>query len=202
MKKNYFPSLLKYYFLIQKRKQTQGFSFIEVLVAITVLSIAFAVNLQFLLALKIQNLEQKTTMGAVSLTKEILDGLRYDWRKDVDTSSVFKQTRSATTPIVTTPINNTGTTEFTLSDDRAKDFGGYKYKVVINICSNEPTVTDDVVSNCLSTSEDIKYVVVQIKNKKLEELKYDSTTKAETFKTSEQVYLTTSATIIPLQQSK
>jgi prepilin-type N-terminal cleavage/methylation domain-containing protein len=204
MKKNDFPSLLKYYFLIQKRKQPQGFSFVEVLVAMTILSLAFAINLQFLLTLKIQNLEQKNTMGAVSLTKEILDELRYDWKENFDTVPIFKQTRPTTTPIVTQTINNLGRTEFTISDDRAKDFGGYKYKVVIDVCSNklpddvvvDPDDPDDVVdtSTCQQTaSENTRTIIVQIKNKKLKEITYDSA------KTSEQVYLATSATFTKLQ---
>ncbi|WP_083879522.1 type IV pilus modification PilV family protein [Geminocystis herdmanii] len=144
MTKPNFSSQLKYYLLTHKKKPPEGFSLVEIMVAMTILSIAFAINLQFLLLLRIQNLEQKVVTGAVSLSREILEGTRARWNTTVETIPQFRQTPTSVTPIVTTNLNNPGTTTFALSEGRRKDFGGYKYNVVVNICSNEdPTIIDD-----------------------------------------------------------
>ncbi|MBL1209877.1 prepilin-type N-terminal cleavage/methylation domain-containing protein [Geminocystis sp. GBBB08] len=201
MNKHYFSSQLQYYLLTRKKKPPEGFSFIETMVAMTILSIAFAVNLQFLLLLKVENLDQKITIGAVSLSKEILEGIRYDFKDDLNATPQFIQTSTLTIPtpttIVKTNINRIGTTTFQLSDDRKNDFGGYKYKVVINICSNDdPNITNNVVSNCLTnTASNIRYIIVQIKNPKV--IKYeDNKTTAD----QEYVYYTAQTIFTTLQK--
>lgn len=155
MTKHYFLPQLKYHLVTQKKKQQQGFSFIETMVAMTILSIAFAMNLQFLVLLKIENINQEIKTGAVSLSKEILDGLRYQFRDNFTSTLKFRNTT----------INNTGATTFQLTDTEKTDFGGYKYKVTVNICLDKPTIdpTTKSVTSCTTTgTANNRYMVLQI----------------------------------------
>lgn len=196
MNKPYFHTKLKYYLLTNKKKPPEGFSFIEVIIAMIILSIAFAINLQFLLLLKVQNLESKITTGAVSVSKEIIEGIRYNFRENLNTTPTFRQTPTLTTPIVNTTINNMGPTTFELSDARKADFGGYKYKVVVNICSNEPTITNNVVDNCqTNAASNTRTIVVQVKNPKV-----ISSNNNETI-TEERIYYTAQTTFTALQRT-
>ncbi|BAQ60595.1 hypothetical protein GM3708_1001 [Geminocystis sp. NIES-3708] len=192
MTKHNFFSQLKYYFFTHKKKSPEGFSFIETIVAMTILSIAFAINLQFLLMLKVQNLEQKITTGAVSLSKEILEGIRYDFRETFDTIPKFR----------TKTINKLGSTIFQLTDNEKKDFGGYKYKVVVTICSNEyPAINNNnVISNCGSNAaSNIRSIIIQVTHPKIIKYTYDKNTGQSTSTTSEQVYYTAQAAFTRLK---
>jgi prepilin-type N-terminal cleavage/methylation domain-containing protein len=198
-----FSSRLKYYLLRVKNKPSEGFSLIEIMVAMTMLSLAFAVNLQFLLLLKVQNLDQELTAGAVSITKEILEGSRARWKLgSVAETPRFRQTPTSVTPIVNQPLSNPGTTTFSLSDARKQDFGGYKYNIVVNICTNEnPTITDGVVSNCQSnSSSDNRTVIVQVKHPKLLKYEYNKSTGKTKAITREDIIHSDQATFTKLQQ--
>lgn len=197
MTKQIFSSKLKYYLFTLKNPPSQGFSLIEIMVAMTILSIAFAINLQFLLLLQIQNLEQKVTTGAVSLTKEILEGTRAKWIDSVGIIPQFRQTPISVTPVINRALKNPGQTTFLLSEARKKDFGGYQYRVVVNICTNEaPDISDDgVVSNCQSNlSSDNRTVIVQVKHPKLIKYEYDANTKQDKATTEEVIFHTERAT--------
>lgn len=197
MNKPYFHTKLKYYLLTNKKKPPEGFSFIEVIIAMIILSIAFAINLQFLLLLKVENLEAKITTGAVSVSKEIIEGIRYNFRENLNTTPTFRQTPTLTTPIVRTTINNMGETTFELSEARKADFGGHKYKVVVNICSNEPTITNNVVDNCqTNAASNTRTIVVQVKNPKV-----ISSNNNETITDEEHVYYTAQTTFTALQRT-
>jgi prepilin-type N-terminal cleavage/methylation domain-containing protein len=202
MTKKNFSSRLKYYLLTVKNKSREGFSLIEVIVAMAVLSLAFAVNLQFLLLLKIQNLDKEVTTGAVSITKEILEGSRARWKFNLTDIPRFRQTPTSVTPIVDQPLNNPGTTTFTLSDARKQDFGGYKYNIVVNICTNEdPTITDGVVSDCQSsTPSDNRTVIVQVKHPKIMKYENNKSTGQITATRQEAIFYTEKATFTKLQE--
>lgn len=195
--------LLKYYSLVYNKKPPEGFSLMEIMVAMAILSIAFAINLQFLLVLQIQNLEQKITTGAVSLTREILETSRATWLDNVTEKPKFRQTPVSMSPITTQEINNPGTTTFELSDARKKDFGGYKYNVIVNVCSNQdPTITNNVISNCSSdASSDIRTIIVQVKHLKLSQSGYDETTKQTKNTFTEQFVNTDRATFVSLRNN-
>ncbi|BAQ64565.1 type II secretion system protein [Geminocystis sp. NIES-3709] len=142
--KNYFIDKLKYYFLTRKKDREKGFSFLESLTAILVLSIAFAVNLQFLVVLKIQNLKQEVQTGAVSVSKEILDDLRYRLSNNLGTVASGK-----------TEITN-------------RSSFGYSYDADVYVCNNEPTIdAQNTVTACpTATGSNIRYIVVQVLDKK------------------------------------
>jgi prepilin-type N-terminal cleavage/methylation domain-containing protein len=197
-----FSSRLKYYLLTVKNKPPQGFSLIEIMVAMAVLSIAFAVNLQFLLLLKVQNLDQQVKTGAVSITKEILEGSRARWKLgDVTPIPNFRQTPTSVTPIVNRPLKNPGETTFLLSEARRKDFGGYKYRVVVNICTNtDVDIIDNAISNCQSNlPSDNRTVIVQVKHPKLIKYEYDNVAKTNRSTTREEIFYTEKATFTKLQ---
>lgn len=207
MNKPYFHTKLKYYLLTNKKKPPEGFSFIEVIIAMIILSIAFAINLQFLLLLKVENLEAKITTGAVSVSKEIIEGIRYNFRENLNTTPTFRQTPTLTTPIVNTTINNMGSTTFELSDARKADFGGYKYTVVVNICSNDDIQFEDndgdnnkEVTNCqTNTASNTRTIVVQVKNPKVISSNNNETIN-ETI-TEERIYYTAQTTFTALQRT-
>lgn len=156
MIKHYFPSQLKYYLLTQKKKPPEGFSFVETIVAMTILSIAFAINLQFLVLLKIENLNQEIKTSAVSLSKEILDGLRYELKSNLDNQNIKFRNR-------TTFFTNPGLTQLDLTDVEKKDFGGYGYKTKVYICKDQPTIDSANNVTCTNTAaKDIRHIVVQI----------------------------------------
>lgn len=143
MKKNYLTHKLKYYLLNQIKNREKGFSFLENIVAILILSIAFALNLQFLVFLKIQNLKQEIQTGAVSLSKEIMEDLRYQLSNNLGAVTSGK-----------TQILN-------------KNSFGYTYNADIYVCNQEPTLNpQNTVTNCpTSTASNVRYIVVQILDK-------------------------------------
>ncbi|MGI0480207.1 type IV pilus modification PilV family protein [Geminocystis sp. CENA526] len=143
MMKNYRLKKLKYPVLSKKKNLEGGFSFLESIVAILVLSMAFAFNLQFLVFLKIENLKQEIQTGAVSLSKEILDDIRYRLSNNIGGVTSGK-----------TQILN-------------KNSFGYDYNADIYVCHTEPTLdAQNTVTTCPTTTDsNIRYIVVQILDK-------------------------------------
>ena len=137
------------WWLRQKIDADGGFSLTEALVAIIVLAIAFTVNLQFLVTLKIKNLEQEIETAAVSLSKEIMDDIRYKLQTDLNN---YTQGLSQPPPF-----------------ERA----GYQFNADVYVCTSEPTIASDQTVTCISGgTTDIRYIVVQVidggrKNEKL-----------------------------------
>ena len=137
-------SKLKHYLLSDIGGPEGGFSFLESLAAILVLSIAFALNLQFVVLVKIANLKQELQTGAVSVSKEILDDARYKLRENLDAIAA-------------------GKTEIT---DR--NSSGYTYNADLYVCKDEPIIdTQNTVTSCPNgTESNIRYIVVQILDQK------------------------------------
>ena len=147
----------------------QGFTLLESLAATIILTIAFTLNLQFILALKVKNLEQELQTAAVSVSKEILEDIRFQLRSDIAGYDSSPKNLDE---------NEDG--GYDLSRD------GYDFNADIFLCTNEPSINDiKVVSNCTSptssSDEDIRYVVVQI---------IDRGRKNETLYTVETVFTT------------
>lgn len=210
MTKRSFSSQLKYYLLTHTKKPPEGFSFIEALIAIAILSIAFTINLQLFLLLKIQNVEQKVTTGAVSLSKEVLEGIRFQTRSDVEGKLEFRTTTVGETP-VEKEIANPGETEIKpedFSDERRLEFGGFNYTVIVNVCTNSPTpeeqekdTLNDLISKCQSdaSEKNQRSIIVRVKYPKLIKYEYDKNTKQENIATEEQVYHAETATFTKLR---
>ncbi|WP_330205068.1 prepilin-type N-terminal cleavage/methylation domain-containing protein [Cyanobacterium sp. Dongsha4] len=151
-------NLLKHW-LIKYRNREEGFTFLECLVAIIVLSMAFALNGQMVLMLKMQNLKQEIESAAVAVGKDVLDDLRFQLGKNV------------------TNVTVTGNTPTTLAD---RISFGHTFDANVYVCTDNPTVEDEIdpqtgkptgqikVSNCPSSSTDrlIRYIVVQVIDKK------------------------------------
>jgi len=140
---NYLIKKLKNPVLSQQKTLEEGFSFLECIAAILILSIAFAFNMQFLVFLKIENLKQEIQTGAVSLSKEILDDLRYRLGNNVGGITSGK-----------TQILN-------------KNMFGYDYNADIYVCHTEPTLNaQNTVTACpTATASNVRYIVVQILDK-------------------------------------
>ena len=121
-----------------KKKQQQGFSLLEVLIATMILSTALLLNLPALLLFQLQKVEQEIETGAVALSKEVLDDLR-----------VQKSLTPGT-------INQTNLSSF-----------GYTYDTTVYICTQTPTIdTKNIVTSCSSTidpSNPIRYIVLLVK---------------------------------------
>lgn len=151
-------NLLKHW-LIKYRNREEGFTFLECLVAIIILSMAFAFNGQMVLMLKMQNLKQEIESAAVAVGKDVLDDLRFQLGKNINNVSV------------------TGNTPTTLTD---RISFGHTFDADVYVCTDPPTVETDTdnpnqlkVSNCPSGSTDalIRYIVVQVIDKKKETMK-------------------------------
>lgn len=146
-------NLLKHW-LIKYRNREEGFTFLECLVAIVILSMAFAFNGQMVLMLKIQNLQQEIETAAVSVGKDVLDDLRFQLGKNI------------------TNVDVTGNTPDTISD---RTSFGHTFDADVYVCTDPPTVETDTnnpnqlkVTDCPSASTDvlIRYIVVQVIDKK------------------------------------
>lgn len=144
-------NLLKYW-LIKYRKSEEGFTFLECLMAIIVLSLAFALNGQMVLMSKMQNLKQKIESAAVALGRDKLEELRFRLSKDINQVPV------------------TGNTPITDVDYK---YFGQTLTPQIYICTNPPTIKEDPdnpnqlkVTNCpnssSNSSSNIRYIVVQV----------------------------------------
>ena len=142
------PRFLNWW-LRQKIDAEGGFSLTEALVAVIVVTIAFTINLQFLVTLKIKNLEQEIETAAVSLSKEIMDDIRYKLQTNLNN---YTQGQSQQTNIYSS---------------------GYKFNADVYVCTSEPTIASDQTVTCTSGgTTDIRYIVVQVidggrKNEKL-----------------------------------
>lgn len=139
------------HWLTKYRNREGGFSFLECIVALLILSTAFAFNGQMVLMLKRQNLKQEIKTVSVSVGKDILEDLRFQLGRNINNVAV------------------TGNTPNTLND--LSSFG-YTFDADVYVCTNPPTVAKDTnnphqlnVSNCPSGSTEdlIRYIVVQVK---------------------------------------
>ena len=145
MNKQHLLLMLTSYFLNLKKNHQRGFTVIESLTAISILGITFSINLQFLIFLKIQNLKQEIKTGAVALSKEILDDVRYQL-KDSTSNLTLGQTQ--------------------LTDQTSL---GYIYDADIYVCSDKPSIdAQNQVTNCPTSigEVDIRHIVVQVIDKK------------------------------------
>lgn len=137
-----------YWWLRQKIDSEAGFSLTEALVAIVVLTIAFAINLQFLVALKIKTLENEIETAAISVSKEVMDDIRYKLQTDLNN---YPQGQS----------------------QQVASSSGYDFDVDVYVCTSEPTIAVNQSVSCSSGgTSDIRYIVVQVidgarKNEKL-----------------------------------
>lgn len=143
-------NLLKHW-LIKYQNREEGFTFLEVLVAMTILMMALAFNGQMVLMLKMQNLKQEIESAAVAVGKNALDDLRFQLGKNITT---IKETGN-------TPNEVTGVTSF-----------GHSFDTDTYICTASPTIEPDStdpnqlkVSDCPSNAPEaqIRYIVVQVK---------------------------------------
>lgn len=152
MNKKYQLIFYKHYLFSRKNHQ-KGFSMLEALAAIMILSIAFAVNLQLLMLLKIQSLNQEIKTGAIAVSKEILDDLRYQIKDSVDDLSYIDNTTSKDYKLGNTPNSLKDKTSF-----------GYSYDADVYLCTDEPTIDDaNKVTSCPTADNDsTRYIVVQI----------------------------------------
>lgn len=146
-------NLLKY-LLIKYRNHEEGFTFLECIVAIIILGLAFALNGQLVVLLKMQNLKQEIETAAVTVGKDVLDDLRFQLGKNITNVAV------------------TGNTPNTITD---RTHFGHTFDAQVYVCTNPPTVETDTdnptqlkVSNCPSGSTNalIRYIVVQVIDKK------------------------------------
>jgi prepilin-type N-terminal cleavage/methylation domain-containing protein len=146
-------NLLKHW-LIKYRNREEGFTFLECIVAIVILSMAFAFNGQMVLMLKLQNLEQEIETAAVSVGKDVLDDLRFQLGKNI------------------TNVDVTGNTPDMITD---RISFGHTFDADVYVCTDPPTVETDTdnpnqlkVTDCPSASTDalIRYIVVQVIDKK------------------------------------
>ena len=148
----------KYYsffnWLLKKQKKSeQGFTLTENLVAFLVITTGFIVNLQFIVALQIRNLQQEIQTAAVSEAKLILDDIRFRLRSNLDN---YDQGRIE--------IDY----QSALSDTYGYELEsrGFEFDALVHVCTNKPTISDDRVvdsATCSTTgSPNVRYVVVQI----------------------------------------
>lgn len=138
--------------LIKYQNQEGGFTFLECIVAILILSLALALNGQLVLMLKMQNLQQQIKTAAVAVSRERLDDLRGQLGKNINAFPV---------------TGNTPKTD--PSWDR--DVFGRTLFPQIYICTEPPTIDEDPdkpyqlkVINCPNTTSNraIRYIVVQV----------------------------------------
>lgn len=141
------------YYLFSRKNHQKGFSMLEALAAIMVLSIAFAVNLQLLALLKIQSLKQEIKTGAVAVSKEILDDLRYQIKDSVDDLFYIDKTVKKEYQLGNNPNSLKDKTSF-----------GYDYDADVYLCTGEPTIGDtNKVTSCPTADNDsARYIIVQI----------------------------------------
>lgn len=133
--------------LKNKTESEAGFSLIEALVAIVILGLAFAFNLQFLATLQINNIRQKIETVAVSASKEIMDDVRYNLQNDFTNSSYII---GQNPPIPIRRANQPGSSGYDLDAD-------------VYVCLDQPTINNDLSVDCPTTGNNtINYVVVQI----------------------------------------
>lgn len=149
-------NLLKHW-LIKHRNREEGFSFLECLVAIIILGMAFAFNGQMVLMLKMQNLEEKIKTAATVVGKDVLEDLRFQLGRN---------------------ITNVAVTGNIPSDDSDYDNitrFGHTFDADVYVCTDQPTVEKDPdnpnqlkVTDCpsASTNNFIRHIVVQVIDKK------------------------------------
>ena len=138
MTKSKLSSQLFRWWTKQRNNSQTGFSLTEALVAIIVLTIAFTINLQFLTSLKIKNLEQEIETAAVSVSKEIMDDIRYKLQTNLNN---YPQGLS----------------------QKAVSSSGYNFNADIYVCTSEPVISINQTVSCTSGgNSDIRYIVVQI----------------------------------------
>lgn len=138
--------------LLKKTKNStdKGFTFLEGIVAILVISIAFALNGQFLVFLQVQNIKEKINTAAVALGSDILDDYRYRLGQSFTSVNVGKVTRTDETRF-----------NFTFDAD-------------VYVCAAAPTIIEDPdnplqlkVESCPLTggNTEIRHIVVQVIDK-------------------------------------
>lgn len=165
MNKYNFILKLKHYLLTIRDTRQQGFSLTECLVAVTMLGIAFGINLQFLALLKIQNLKQEILTGAVTISRNTLDDMRVKMAGNLDTLSVTGDTPRKlrnVTQSARIDLPKIGLQDY-ITQKKPED--NYIYEVSYYICTDIPEIDEatSTVSSCASGADDnARYVVVQV----------------------------------------
>jgi prepilin-type N-terminal cleavage/methylation domain-containing protein len=173
MNKYNFILKLKHYLLTTRDTRQQGFSLTECLVAVTMLGIAFGINLQFLAFLKIQNINQEILTGAVTISRNTLDDMRVKMASDLDTLSITGNTPRKlrnVTQSARIDLPKIGLQDY-ITQKKPED--NYIYEVSYYICTDDPEIDEETntVSSCASGANDnARYIVVQVldPNRKLQ----------------------------------
>lgn len=150
-------NLLKHW-LIKYQNREEGFTFLEVLVAMIILMMALAFNGQMVLMLKMENLKQERENAAVAVGKDILDDLRFQLATNI-------------TNVAITGMTPERQKSDSWSDSKGK-FGDM-FEADVYVCTDAPTIDNSTdpnqlkVTGCPSSSSDrlIRYLVVQVINK-------------------------------------
>lgn len=165
MNKYNFIFKLKHFLLTTRDTRQQGFTLLECLVAVTMLGIAFGINLQFLALLKIQNIKQEILTGAVTISRNTLDDMRVKLAGNLDTLSVTGDTPRKlrnVTQSARIDLPKIGLQDY-ITQKKPED--NYIYEVSYYICTDIPEIDEatSTVSSCASGADDnARYVVVQV----------------------------------------